>query len=346
MESQQQDPDGARELRHHGGNINAARHLFPDAPEPWIDLSTGINPVPYPVCELPASAWSRLPEPADLAALEQAARSAYAATQAAGIVAAPGTQALIQWLPRLLPARRVGVLGFTYQEHAICWRDAGAEVSTVGAVADLAGCDVGIVVNPNNPDGRTIHPAELAQVAGALVHRGGRLIIDEAFIDLTGPEASMVPRIPAPGAIVLRSFGKTYGLAGLRLGFAVASQDDCALLRRAIGPWAVSGPAIEIARRALADDAWRARTGLRLHAEAARLDILLRRAGFEVPGGTLLFRLARHGQAGAAFEHLCQSGILARPFQAKPDWLRFGIPHSPAEWQRLEAALHGFAAGR
>jgi len=339
MKSQQQGPDGARDLRYHGGNINAARRLFPDAPEPWIDLSTGINPVPYPVGAFNPAVWSRLPEPADLAALESAARVAYGATPAMGMVAAPGTQALIQWLPRLFPARRVGVLGFTYQEHATCWRDAGAEVIVVTYLAELAACDIGIVVNPNNPDGRLVSPGDLADVAAVLARRRGRLIVDEAFIDLMAPGSSLIPRAPAAGAIVLRSFGKTYGLAGLRLGFAAGSPADCALLRQALGPWAVSGPAIDIGCRALADEAWRAETAARLHTETTRLDRLLTRAGFDVAGGTPLFRLARHEQAAPAFEQLCRAGILTRPFQAKPHWLRFGLPHRPADWQRLELAL-------
>ena len=137
-------------------------------------------------------------------------------------------------------------------------------------------------------------PDDLAEIAGTLARRGGRLIVDEAFMDVLGRQSSLVPRLPAAGAIVLRSFGKAYGLAGLRLGFAAASPDDCALLREAIGPWAVSGPAIEIGRRALTDDAWLAATVGRLRDEAERLDRLLQSAGFDIVGGTPLFRLAQH----------------------------------------------------
>jgi cobalamin biosynthetic protein CobC len=335
----------AGELRHHGGNINAARTLYPDAPEPWIDLSTGINPVPYPVGCIAPSAWSRLPEAAELAALETAARTAYGAAPGAGIVAAPGTQALIQWLPRVFPARRIGVLGFTYREHELCWRAAGAEVSSVTALSDLAEYDCGIVVNPNNPDGRLVPPGDLAELAKCMARRGGRLVIDEAFMDLLGARDSLVPRLPAPGAIVLRSFGKAYGLAGVRLGFVAGSPDDCALLRHAMGPWAVSGPAIDIGRRALTDETWRAETASRLRTEADRLDGLLRAVGFEVIGGTPLFRLGRRGGAGEVFEHLCRAGILTRPFRARPHWLRFGIPRAAAEWERLRIALRPDSAG-
>jgi cobalamin biosynthesis protein CobC len=339
MDSHKQNPEEASALRYHGGNINAARRLFPDAPEPWIDLSTGINPVPYPVGALAPSAWARLPEAAALDALKAAARTAYGANTSAGIVAAPGAQALIQWLPYIFPARRVGVLGFTYREHETSWRAVGADVVTVSSLPELATFEVGVVVNPNNPDGRKIAPHHLAEVAGTLARRGGRLIVDEAFMDLLGRDDSLVPCLPMPGAVVLRSFGKAYGLAGIRLGFAVGSLDDCARLGAALGPWSVSGPAIEIGRRALSDEAWLAQATRRLGEEAERLDRLLQSFDIEVVGGTPLFRLAQLNEAPALFERLCRAGILTRPFQARPDWLRFGIPCSPEEWARLESAL-------
>jgi cobalamin biosynthesis protein CobC len=341
MRSLAQGPEqAAPPLRYHGGNINAARRLYANAPEPWIDLSTGINPIPYPVGTIPPEAWTRLPEPADLAALEAAARTAYAAPPSAEIVAAPGTQSLIQWLPRLFPARRVGILGLTYNEHETTWRAAGADVTTVTALPDLARFDIGVVVNPNNPDGRTIAPQDLATIAARLVRHNGRLIVDEAFMDVLDPRNSLIPHLPEAGAIVLRSFGKAYGLAGLRLGFAIASPDDSRHLRHALGPWSVSGPAIEIGRRALLDESWLANTVQRLAAETNRLDHLLMTAGFTILGGTPLFRLAKHNEAAAQFNRLCQAGILTRPFQSNPNWLRFGIPHAEAEWQRLRTLLN------
>jgi cobalamin biosynthesis protein CobC len=326
-------------LGFHGGNINAARRLFPQAPEPWIDLSTGINRVSYPVDALTPNIWTRLPEPAAFAALEATAGTAYGVGPGVGIVAAAGAQAMIQWLPRLFSARRVGVLGFTYHEHEACWRSAGADVAIVTSLSELAAFDVGVVVNPNNPDGRVCLPDDLKAIALKLAGRAGRLIIDEAFVDLLGRQNSLIPHLPMPGAVVLRSFGKAYGLAGVRLGFAVAAPEDCARLRAALGPWAVSGPAIEIGRRALADDAWLAEAAGRLREESMRLDGLLRSAGCIVVGGTPLFRLAQQSRAGELFIRLCREGILTRPFAAHPDWLRFGIPHAQSEWERLEMAL-------
>jgi cobalamin biosynthetic protein CobC len=338
MDTGETIPDATKELRYHGGNINAARRLFPNAPQPWIDLSTGINPEPYPIGTIAPCAWTRLPEPSDQAALEAAARAAYRADPSTGIVAASGTQALIQWLPRIFPARHVGILGDTYGEHERSWREAGANVTKIGELSALTAFDAAVVVNPNNPDGRILPPHLLAEAGWSMSRRGGLLVVDEAFMDVVGAQNSLVPRLPKAGALVLRSFGKTYGLAGLRLGFAIASAEATRMLRAAIGPWAVSGPAIEVGRRALMDASWLTGTVSRLSNDAARLDTLFRSAGFEVVGGTPLFRLVKHPDASLWFEHLAERGILTRPFNANLHWLRLGIPTAP-EWERLEAAL-------
>ncbi len=324
---------------YHGGNVNAARRLFPDAPEPWIDLSTGINPVPYPIGDIPAPAFTRLPEPSALAALESAARLAYGAKPSAEVVAAPGTQAIIQWLPYIFPAKRVGILGHTYGEYAQCWRAAGADVVSANTLGDFETCDAGVLANPNNPDGRIVAPAELTAAAASFAAKGGLLVVDEAFMDVMPLSQSLTPVLPDAGAIVLRSFGKTYGLAGVRLGFGIAPQELGARLRAALGPWAVSGPAIEIGRRALADRAWLARTTASLTRDAERLDHLLKMTGFTVVGGTPLFRLAEREDADVWFRRLGRAGILTRPFPARPGALRFGIPSDETGWVRLETAL-------
>ena len=325
---------------YHGGDLAAARLRFAHAPRPWIDLSTGIDPHAYPVGKLPKSAWMRLPEPSAVRALEAVAASAYGARDADGVVAAPGTQALIQWLPRLIGARRVAILGFTYAEHQASWRAAGASVATVDGIEALGGHDVAVVVNPNNPDGRRIAPQALAELGARLARKGATLIVDEAFMDAEPVAHSLVPRLPPTGTVVLRSFGKFYGLAGLRLGFAIASPELAGRIRLGLGPWAVSGAAIEIGGRALADTAWRARTIARLAKDAARLDAILERAGFEIIGGTALFRLARHSRAHAWFEHLGRQGIWVRNFASShEDRLRFGLPGSAGAWRRLEAAF-------
>ena len=127
----------------HGGNLDEARGAYPSAPLPWIDLSTGINPWPWPVPALPAEVRTALPSKSALVALEEAAARYYGVSDPALVVAVPGTQAAIQWLPRLFPAKRVGVLRLTYQEHETCWRSTGAEVVTAASLSELAGFDHG-----------------------------------------------------------------------------------------------------------------------------------------------------------------------------------------------------------
>lgn len=304
---------------------------------PWLDLSTAVNPHAYPVADLSPDVFGRLPEEADLRRLEEAAAAFYC-VDALCVVAAAGTQALIQWLPQLVSARRVGILGFTYSEHARTWRGAGAGVWSCEGLAELAEMDVAVVVNPNNPDGRRVPTADLAKLAEHFAGRGGMLIIDEAFVDFLPRGASLAPAMLA-GAIVLRSFGKTFGLPGLRLGFAIAPPDICAKLRAALGPWPVSDAAIEIAMKAFADRAWLAATSARLAADAAKLDAVLAAAGLTPVGGTPLFRLVAHPEASRLFDRLGRAGIWVRRFAEQPAWLRFAIPCDATEHERLAAAL-------
>lgn len=327
--------DGTR--LEHGGDLSEARRLFPAAPEPWIDLSTGINPVPYPLPCIPAAAWQRLPARADEAALLAAARVTYRVPDSAGIVAAPGTQILIETIPTLAPAgSEVAVLGPTYGEHAHAWRKAGFAVREATGPDAAGTAAIVVIVNPNNPDGRTVARADLNRIAARLAGMGGLLVVDEAFADFA-PEASIVPDLP-PATIILRSFGKTYGLAGLRLGFAIGSADLAARLAGRLGPWAVPGPALHVGRIALTDADWLAAARAGRETDSVRLDALLASSG-RVAGGTALFRLLETPEAPALFERLGRHGIHVRRFAAYPHRLRFGLPGGGPAWQRLAAAL-------
>lgn len=317
----------------HGGDLAAAERRWGRPAQGWLDLSTGINPWPYPLPALPAEAWTRLPGAEGEAALRAAAADRFGC-RPDQVLAAPGTSVLIQALPRLRPPGRVAILSPTYGEHAQAWRTAGHAVTEPATLAQAAGADVVVAVNPNNPDGRTLSPAALLAAADALPS-GGLLVVDEAFGDVV-PALSVAGAL-RPGLVVLRSFGKFYGLAGLRLGFALAEPDFLARLAAQFGPWPVSGPALEVGAAALADGAWARAMGERLADQAARLDAMLAEGGLTVLGGASLFRLA-HG-ADDLYDRLGRAGILTRAFAGRAGLLRFGLPGDEAGLARLRAAL-------
>jgi cobalamin biosynthetic protein CobC len=251
----------------------------------------------------------------------------------------PGTQIMLAQIAALVPPGRAAILGPTYAEHARAAQLAGHAVMETADLARLADADLAVVVNPNNPDGRIVPRAELLALAAALAARRGLLVIDEAFMDAGPPDASLAGAVGRGNIVVLRSFSKFYGLAGLRLGFVLAAPEITARLRAQLGPWAVSGPAVAIGRSALADAAWAAATRARLAAEAARLDEILRGAGFAAVGGTPLFRLVAAADAPARFDRLGRAGILVRRFAEHPSWLRVGLPGDEAALERVRAAL-------
>lgn len=327
-------PISDRPIADHGGALDRAIARFGGARGDWIDLSTGINPWPYPVPAIDMQAWTRLPDETALTRLAGASRGFYGAPVDAPLCVAPGSQALIQLLPRLIPSTSVAVAGPTYAEHARCWALAGHQV----AMADDGDATILVLVNPNNPDGRVWPPARLLALAESQAARGGLLVVDEAFAEVV-PGASLVPHAGMPGLVILRSFGKFFGLAGLRLGFAFGPADLIDRLNAAFGPWALGGPALEIGRIALSDDAWATATRDRLESAAAGLDKVLCAGGLEPVGGTDLFRLARIADAAALADRLGQHHILVRRFADRHDLLRFGLPPDEAALQRLGAVL-------
>ncbi len=324
----------------HGGDPASAEARFGRPEFGWLDLSTGINPRAYPVPPIPASAYARLPRHGEEDVLVAAARKAYGVPDDAAVVCAAGAQALIRVIPSLFARNEVTILGPTYGEHARAWNAAGHRVVDVGSICSQAvhPAPCGVVVHPNNPDGHTQSIEGLLAFADELFDRGGALVVDEAFVDVT-PQLSVTPHVGRDGLIVLRSFGKFFGLAGVRLGFAVTSSAVAETLRAKLGPWAVSGPAIWAGTCALRDQDWIATTRTHLKSDAARLDALLQDAGLDVSGGTDLFRLVESAHAGAVYEKLARRGVLVRAFTDNARRLRFGLPGCERDWTRLEAAL-------
>jgi cobalamin biosynthesis protein CobC len=324
----------------HGGDLAAGRRLFPDAPEPFIDLSTGINPNPYPLSRLPADVFARLPDADKLASLTAIAARAYGALSAAHVVAAPGTQILLPLVAALVRPGRAAVMTPSYGEFARAAVLAGNSVAEVHDLTAIGDAELVFAANPNNPDGRLLTRNELMALARNLRARDGVLVVDEAFMDVGPLGASLAADVSSGNIVVLRSFGKFFGLAGLRLGFALAAPEIAARLAAMLGPWAVSGPALAIGAKALADAAWIKTTRSRLARSAGRLDSLLINSGLEIVGGTNLFRLVR--TTSQLFHHLGRAGILVRRFPKHSDWLRFGLPSNEKAWRRLQIALAAF----
>jgi cobalamin biosynthetic protein CobC len=329
-------------LLEHGGALRAAaaRHGIPL--DDWLDLSTGINPLSWPVPATPAEVWRWLPEDED--GLESAA-AAYYGTES--LLPTAGTQVAIQTLPLIRAPGRVGVLHPSYAEHEYAWRRAGHRVERLtsehlGAAA--ARLDVLILVQPNNPTGERFPLESLLDWRARLAERGGWLVVDEAFVDAT-PMDSLAARVGLPGLIVLRSLGKFFGLAGARVGFVLAEPVVLERLREQLGPWTVSGPGRWAALRALADRAWQDRTRIELDRAGTRLGDLLRRQRLPVMGGTALFQWVPHPEADFWRDALARRGILVRRF-TDPPGLRFGLPGAEPAWRRLELALAGVRAER
>jgi cobalamin biosynthetic protein CobC len=197
---------------------------------------------------------------------------------------------------------------------------------------------VRILVNPNNPDGRTLASGQVREVAQRLQDADGWLIVDEAFADLD-PAVSAAGEADCGNLVLLRSFGKFFGLAGLRLGFAVSTPPIAEEIAARLGPWPVSGPAIHVAVPALEDGSWQQEMRAKLHREAAALDEIMVKSGLAIVGGTALFRLVSHDKAGDNFERLLRERIFVRRFPDHPDWLRIGLPGSEQALRRFAGAL-------
>lgn len=316
----------------HGGDLSAAKRRFGPGDDPWIDLSTGINPNVWPDAERVDIDWRRLPERSAIAGLEAVAAACFGVA-ARHVCAVPGTE---------IGLRLVGALiGGEARYAAPGYRTHGEMIPAAMATGpDAVGRHGGsiILANPNNPDGRIAPPATLRDL---LVSRSGTdwLLVDEAFADVD-PALSLAPAVGDDARLILfRSFGKFFGLAGVRLGFVLGPEPFLRDLRALLGAWPVSAAAVAIGAAAYADAGWIAATRRRLPEQAAALDALLREAGYTPVGACPLFRLVETADARALFERLARRAILTRPFADQPQWLRFGLPRDDAAFLRLKAAL-------
>ncbi|WP_417693079.1 threonine-phosphate decarboxylase CobD [Roseibium sp.] len=331
----------------HGGDLGEAIEAFGGKTEEWLDLSTGINPHAYPYdALLTAEDWARLPSASRQTDLLQAARTAYAVPKPLSLVAAPGTQVLISLLPDCLPAGHVHILGPTYASHAHAWTRAGHDLTEANTFEGLLqGLKTSpghvVLVNPNNPDGRKFKPAAVLALAEHLRTTSHVLIIDEAFSDCL-PELSLLPHLTREhNVLVLRSFGKFYGLAGLRLGFLAGPANFCGALVMKLDSWAISGPALAIGTKALSDTSWRQAMQVQLSKEMDSLMSVLSSNGLDIIGHTPLFVLTETANATALHQALARQRIWTRRFDHSPTRLRFGLPNSMDGLLRLARTLAG-----
>ncbi len=322
---------------HHGGRLRQAAAEYGIPLGQWLDLSTGLNPHPWPVGPLPHALWGRLPEAED--GLEAAAQSYYGAS--AAVLPVAGSQAALQALPWLRPPGKVGILTPTYAEHPHAWGRAGHQVVSLPASAaveaQISELAVLVVVNPNNPTGSRIPRMQLLAWHRRLAANGGWLVVDEAFMDPT-PEGSIADATHLPGLVVLRSLGKFFGLAGARVGFALLAPPLAAALGGLLGPWPVAAPSRAVALAALADRPWQATMRAQLPSASQRLHHLLADHGLAPTGGCALFQWSRHPQAATLQRALARQGILTRHYE-RPASLRCGLPATAADWLRLQRAL-------
>lgn len=324
----------------HGGNILAMAEKYNIPKEQWLDLSTGLNPNGWPVPVIPEAVWQALPQEED--GLQEAACYYYNCDYCLPV---SGSQAAIETLPTLRNLSNVAIVSPTYAEHEYAWKKAGHNVKRIdfdNIEAELNQIDVLVIINPNNPTGHKTSADTLLSWHQQLSKKGGWLIVDEAFMDVT-PERSLIESEIRPGLIILRSLGKFFGLAGVRCGFVITDKELLSLLADKIGPWSVSGPSRYIAIQALSDKKWQSKMRTDLAVQGKRLAGLLKENGFIVKRENALFQWFKHHNAEKLFDILAGQGILIRLFTEEltsiPS-LRFGLPKNEEQWNRLEKALN------
>jgi cobalamin biosynthetic protein CobC len=322
----------------HGGRMAEAQARLGGDPSAWIDLSTGINPCPWPGAATIRPDWRSLPEPGALARLEMTA-AGFFGVDPAHVCAVPGSEMALRLLVPVLGPLPASHLSPCYRTHGAIFPQNHA-IEETGARACKAA--VLLLANPNNPDGRIVAHDRLMSWLAQQEGRRGWLVVDEAFAD-AHPEISIAPQVTDDRRlIVLRSFGKFFGLAGVRLGFVVAPQPIVAAYRQLLGDWPVSAAALSIGAGAYNDMAWINATRAALPERAAQLDAVLARHGLRATGRCPLFRLIAAEDAHRLFERLGRRAILTRPFAERPDWLRIGLPADATALARLDEALgHG-----
>ncbi len=254
-------------LPRHGGNLEQACKEYGGTLENWLDMSTGISPWHYPTPEIPSSVWQQLPSNSQR--LIEAASQFYQAP-VHEIAPGAGSQPLIRLIPQFIESSTVALPSLGYQEHAYAWQLAGHQpvfyrnTTELLALVENNNVDHAVLINPNNPTGEITPPNTIKSLACNI---NGHLIIDEAFfecIESQHPNSLSAISHSHPNITVLRSLGKFFGLAGLRVGFAIGRNELVTQLRRFTQPWPISSAGELIAISALQDSAWHTKQRARI----------------------------------------------------------------------------------
>lgn len=301
----------------------AARHGL--RPEQVLRFDQNTPPVPG-VPQVPlAESFARLNEyPDGTYADLRAAAASYAEVGPEQVVPGAGADELILLCAQayLAPGRAAAVDSPTYGLYRIATELAGAEI-----VSDPAGADLIWVCNPNNPTGSLRSPDEIAALARA--HPEAAVVVDEAYWEFAG--VTSVPLVAElPNLIVLRTLSKAFGLAALRIGYAIAPVEAAAELERRRPPASVSAPAARIAAAALREPRLDVEETV---AERERVRDALAAAGYECPESHGNFVWLRSGEPLG--ERLEAQGLVVRVF---PEGIRISL-RRPAENDVLLRAL-------
>ena len=218
----------------------------------------------------PIEAWRSLPDAED-GLIAQAAD--YYGCSASELLPISGSQFAIEQIPQLLTTGSVAVPVWGYAEHSYRWQLAGHQLHWYSSYQELANLvetntvNNAVVINPNNPSTELFELAELQYLLAVLKTNNGKLLVDEAFMD-SSDEHSLCRLLEgqpcADELIILRSVGKFFGLAGIRLGFVIASEVFIQRFEPQLSPWAVNHIARWVGQQALADRDWQQRQRQRL----------------------------------------------------------------------------------
>lgn len=323
----------------HGGNLSDAIEKYGGERKDWLDLSTGISPFSPKLPDFDQEIWRRLPEAATERKVQSLAKQFYKSNLDCLIV--PGTQFVIQNLPRILDGK-TGIVGPTYGEYGHAFDQQNADFQMIDGIEDIGDLKSIILVNPNNPDGRSYSPDQLLELAFELSERDGYLVVDEAFADMSGANNSLMNNQKADNILILRSFGKFYGLAGLRLGLVFGPQQLLSKISALKGPWSVSGPALAVADYIYSRPEISSELYQKIDKRFKEMKRAFDKMNLEIVGHTQLSFLLAFPSAEKMHKHLQRKQILTRKFDYNQKWLRIGLTLNEEQDQRLIDAINEF----